>query len=309
MMGSPLYMSPEQMSSSKKVDVRADIWSMGVVLYELLAGASPFMGESVTEVCAKICQDTPAPLASSTIPPGLDAVVLRCLEKRPEARFASMAELSAALYPFSSADGRVAAERIRRLFAGAPSVETGLEATSLEVASHAIAAAETIAAPRSSAETSTPAVIASTDTNVANTIRHDASTRVTLASPPAPARSPVLALAAAITFAGLVGVGFLLKSSGSETSTQVATAATAASAAPPPSATATPSAAENPSATTSIGVSSIAPLKGVSVMPTASDSTASKPAPEKPHATSTSRPPSAPSKPTATVDLRGDDRH
>ena len=61
-MGSPRYMSPEQMRSSRAVDARTDVWAIGIILYELLSGEPPFSGESMTELCAQILQDTPAPL-------------------------------------------------------------------------------------------------------------------------------------------------------------------------------------------------------------------------------------------------------
>jgi serine/threonine protein kinase len=97
--GSPLYMSPEQMRSAKHVDVRTDIWSIGVVLYEMLIGAPPFHADTVTAVAVRVLQDEPVPPSQlrPEIPEGLDAVVLRCLAKRPDGRFPSMDELIAAL--------------------------------------------------------------------------------------------------------------------------------------------------------------------------------------------------------------------
>src|SRR5690606_13178694 len=82
-MGSPRYMSPEQMRSSRNVDARTDIWALGTILYELVAGSPPFEGDSMPEICARILQ-TPAPPLSRAcpkVPAGLEAVVLRCLEK------------------------------------------------------------------------------------------------------------------------------------------------------------------------------------------------------------------------------------
>jgi serine/threonine-protein kinase len=112
-MGSPLYMSPEQMRSSKNVDQRSDIWALGVILYELLTGRVPFEAESVPELCLKVVQDQPdAPKAlRSEIPEGLSAVVLKCLEKTPGNRFSNVAELAAALEPYSDV-ARGSSERI-----------------------------------------------------------------------------------------------------------------------------------------------------------------------------------------------------
>ncbi|MBV9949857.1 MAG: serine/threonine protein kinase, partial [Myxococcales bacterium] len=84
LMGSPLYMAPEQMRSSKNVDARADIWSMGVILYEMLGGRPPFDGETLPAVCARIMTEPPADLRAvrPDLPPTLAAVVMKCLEKQ-----------------------------------------------------------------------------------------------------------------------------------------------------------------------------------------------------------------------------------
>src|SRR5208282_6072830 len=81
--GSPLYMPPEQLRSAKHVDARSDIWALGTVLFELLTGHLPFMAQTFPELCMKVAQDpAPAPSASRVeIPPELDAIVLRCLQK------------------------------------------------------------------------------------------------------------------------------------------------------------------------------------------------------------------------------------
>lgn len=99
LMGSPLYMSPEQLLSSRDVDGRSDIWSLGIVLYELVTGALPFVADTIPQICMQI-QDAPAPSprrARPEIPEDLEAVVLRCLQKAPAARYATIADLVAAL--------------------------------------------------------------------------------------------------------------------------------------------------------------------------------------------------------------------
>ncbi|MGK3993158.1 serine/threonine-protein kinase [Sorangium sp. So ce1024] len=113
-MGSPLYMSPEQLKSSRDVDARTDIWSLGVILFELLTGAPPFDGATMPQLCVAIMQAAPRPIASfrADVPPGLEAVILRCLEKAPERRFRDVGELASALAPFASARARVSVERI-----------------------------------------------------------------------------------------------------------------------------------------------------------------------------------------------------
>ena len=102
-MGSPNYMSPEQIKRTRDVDARTDIWSLGVVLYELLAGQVPFLADTMPQLCGLVLQDPPTPLLEvrPDVPPGLWAVILRCLEKDPEARYQSVVELAKALAPFA----------------------------------------------------------------------------------------------------------------------------------------------------------------------------------------------------------------
>jgi serine/threonine-protein kinase len=98
-LGTPNYMSPEQMTRGKEVDPRSDIWSLGCVLYELLTGHVPFRADMITELVGKVLQEQPAPLGAyrSDIPPIVEATVMRCLAKRPEHRFQSIHELAEAL--------------------------------------------------------------------------------------------------------------------------------------------------------------------------------------------------------------------
>jgi eukaryotic-like serine/threonine-protein kinase len=98
-LGSPLYMSPEQIRASKVLDARSDIWSLGVILYELSTGKRPFSGAILSAVLVSIATEAPrTPSAISPgLPSGMDAIVLRCLEKDPAARFQSMQELFDAL--------------------------------------------------------------------------------------------------------------------------------------------------------------------------------------------------------------------
>jgi serine/threonine-protein kinase len=101
-LGSPAYMSPEQMLRTRTVDERSDIWALGVVLYELVTGVSPFYGDAITEVVARVLSEEPEPPSAlcSDLPEWVDDIVLRCLKKRPEERFQTAAELADALQPF-----------------------------------------------------------------------------------------------------------------------------------------------------------------------------------------------------------------
>src|SRR5205823_6082713 len=78
-----LYMSPEQMLASRDADARSDIWALGVILYELLTAALPFVADTMPELVAKILGTTPVPLRTRRpdAPPGLEAVIDRCLDK------------------------------------------------------------------------------------------------------------------------------------------------------------------------------------------------------------------------------------
>jgi len=118
--GSPLYMSPEQMQSATKADERSDIWSIGVVLYELVTGRMPFDAESMAGLAVVIATEPPRRLQKDApnAPIELEAVVDKCLQKRPEHRYPNIAELAADLEPFAP-HARQHVENIQRLLQGA----------------------------------------------------------------------------------------------------------------------------------------------------------------------------------------------
>jgi serine/threonine-protein kinase len=128
MMGSPLYMSPEQIRSTRDVDSRTDIWALGVILYELLTGNLPFAGTSIPELAAKILLEPPTPLSHyrPDLPEALGAVLMRALQKDPNARYPTAGEFVLDLVPFAPRKARVNVERITKLL-----TQAGMSSSSL----------------------------------------------------------------------------------------------------------------------------------------------------------------------------------
>jgi serine/threonine-protein kinase len=103
-MGTPMYMSPEQLRSSRDVDARADVWSLGIVFYELLTGTFPFEGESIPVLFASILGLPYKPIRKQRpdLPPAIEEIMAKCLEKDRDKRFASVEEFVRALAPFAN---------------------------------------------------------------------------------------------------------------------------------------------------------------------------------------------------------------
>jgi serine/threonine-protein kinase len=133
--GSPCYMSPEQIATPQSIDSRTDIWSLGVVLHHLLTDALPFDGLSIIEVLSHVLSAPPKSLHEALperpFDPALDAIVSRCLEKKPEARYQTMADLAAALSDY------LTARRDAAVFDGVPTAQprADLESPSLRLGS------------------------------------------------------------------------------------------------------------------------------------------------------------------------------
>lgn len=115
LMGSPLYMAPEQMASSKKVDPRSDVWSIGVILYELVSGHTPFEGETLPEICTRVLHSPPTPLRDHLpgVPAGFGEVLVRFLTKKPEERLQHLGEVADVLEAWGTAEAAASATYVR----------------------------------------------------------------------------------------------------------------------------------------------------------------------------------------------------
>jgi len=131
-LGTPTYMAPEQMKSGRDADARSDIWSMGVVMYQLLNGRPPFGGESYAQLVLQVNGEPPSPMLVP-LPAGLGEVILRCLEKDPRQRHQTVGELARMLAPFatdpiSASQSAVRATRILQQKGGGPTTLSPLTA-------------------------------------------------------------------------------------------------------------------------------------------------------------------------------------
>ncbi|HWZ90497.1 MAG TPA: serine/threonine-protein kinase [Polyangiaceae bacterium] len=116
-MGSPLYMSPEQVRSSKSVDARSDVWALGVILQELLTGAPTYEADTASALMAMIAADPPTPLRVKRpdAHAELESAILRCLEKDRDRRTQSVAEFARSIAPFAGPEAFASVERIARV--------------------------------------------------------------------------------------------------------------------------------------------------------------------------------------------------
>ena len=120
-LGSPVYMSPEQLRNAKDIDARADLWSLGVVAYELLCGKPPFDGDGVGEIFAAVLEKDAEPLHERRpgLPPELSAIVAKCIQRKPEDRWADAAVLARALKPYGTGTHDALVERAEQVLARA----------------------------------------------------------------------------------------------------------------------------------------------------------------------------------------------
>ena len=110
-LGTPAYLSPEQIEGRKQ-DGRSDLFSLGVVLYEMITGVRPFAGDSLGDVCAQILTDKPIPPTKSnpSLPAAFDRIIARCLAKDPDQRYQSGNDLARALYLVARAETKLSSQ-------------------------------------------------------------------------------------------------------------------------------------------------------------------------------------------------------
>jgi serine/threonine protein kinase len=121
LVGSPIYMAPEQFDGSKRVDERTDIWALGIVLYELVTGTTPFEAETIAQLISSVLHAKPMPLAERGVfvPDGFEAIIEKALSKQSTDRFSSVSELAVALVPYGPTHASLRASRVSRLLPAA----------------------------------------------------------------------------------------------------------------------------------------------------------------------------------------------
>ncbi|HSO37401.1 MAG TPA: serine/threonine-protein kinase [Labilithrix sp.] len=258
LMGSPRYMSPEQMMSAKDVDARTDVWALGVILYELLTGKPVWHADTMQGLCALIAS-SPAPRLRALVPGApeiLEEVVARCLTKAVDDRIASIADLAQALEPVAPRAARTSIERILRVGRKERGVSTGPRAS---VPRSAAAPPSTLLASRPPASAQTgggavAAVASQHDARGGGAGRIGMVLGITVA---------VLLVAGIVVNAGLVGRAGRAPAGGSVLATSLPpppalTVAPASSASPP-----APSALPNAEAPPSASAASASPAPAV----------------------------------------------
>lgn len=303
-MGSPLYMAPEQIADAAEADGRADVWSLGVILQELLTGKSPFDAPTVERVLASVLTREPARLRDvvPSAPPALESAVVACLQKAPSSRTASVVDLALALEPFASEEDKRSIARIVRT-RGARSLRTSVPEFASSELVRAAAVADTAKVPDPARATQHTAAITK-DEDI------DDPTAMGLPAP----RSWWRWVATGLVAASVAAVA-VFATRGSSTTTDRASASALPSAAPVPSgvpapspsaAVAPPAMSGDPSTEATLAVPPRAvgvghPAASARGAPSTSAVAKTKTATPNAAATTSSKPPSAaaPTKPAA----------
>ena len=193
-LGTPEYMSYEQALGERDVDARCDVWALGVVLYEMLAGRRPFEGQNTNAVLAAIRRGAPPALAevARETPPALARVVERCLARERDARYRDGETLHAALAEAvarGEREAKRAAMRRRLLVAAGAALAAGLVLTAMQAMRGA-----TTPATATTAATTAPAATATPHATAGGAMDAAAATAATVtasAAPPAPSAPPL----------------------------------------------------------------------------------------------------------------------
>jgi serine/threonine-protein kinase len=300
--GSPAYMAPEQLRSSKNVDHRADIYSLGVILYQLVSGTLPVQASSLGELFELVFIKTIPPLRERCpdVSPPLDALVMRCLEKEPAARFASIAELVDGLRGLTGSAGAL-----------------GLPATGGGAGRTAVPAQTMVFDPKASPQSAPAQAATGSSAGPITTLGNaSAASSFPQGGPQASGASKrglFVGLGVGAALAAAVGVGMALRGAGAGSTSPERRPASSADvmgvALPPvaaPSASAPPaiSVAAEPSATPAASLAPEASAKplasaaGIAPVASAAPSSASRPTPQprpaKPAAPATAKPASKP---------------
>jgi serine/threonine-protein kinase len=205
-LGSPVYMSPEQLRNATDVDSRADIWSIGIVAYELLSGAPPFDGDGVGEIFAAILEQEPVPLCKKDprIPRELSDIITKCLRRDPKERWRDVGQLAKALLPYGSEAQSVMVDRAEQILARAKNMvvpKTPLETRRVVEAIEAAATRAITTATKSGEE-----ILLVKPKDAAATLEDGVSTRIGQFARRSPLRATGVALGVAL-LAGLVLFG------------------------------------------------------------------------------------------------------